>query len=250
MKFNTLAKIGSIAVGGALVVSALTWTGGNDLEVVKEILTQKQGKLELFQANETKLIDKVQVLKSEVAGVSSELEELKAQAIKDQEKIQALETEKEGLLAEIERLEGELSNMIDQEEANNLRNEVTRLEGELTQANADALSIKEYAEGLAEILPQDISGIIGEGSGDIGGVTTPEIQYKDNFTPQELNKFLTDNGGNAVVKSFGVSGGVATIQVELYELNDDTQLLIDGIKGIPAGSEITAAGGSTLYTWR
>lgn len=250
MKFNTLAKIGSIAVGGALVVSALTWTGGNDLEVVKEILTQKQGKLELFQANETKLIDKVQVLKSEVAGVSSELEELKAQAIKDQEKIQALETEKEGLLAEIERLEGELSNMIDQEEANNLRNEVTRLEGELTQANADALSIKEYAEGLAEILPQDISGIIGEGSGDIGGVTTPEIQYKDNFTPQELNKFLTDNGGNAVVKGFGVSGGVATIQVELYELNDDTQLLIDGIKGIPAGSEITAAGGSTLYTWR
>lgn len=249
MKFNTLAKIGSVAVGGALVVSALTWTGGNDLKAVKEILAQKQGKLELFQANETQLVDKVQVLKSQVAGVTSEIEDLKAQAVQDKEKIQKLETEKQELLAEIERLEGELENMIDQEEADNLRNEIKRLEGELTQANADALSLKEYAEGLAEILPQDISGIIGEGSGEIGGVTTPEIQFKDDLTPQELNKFLTDNGGNAVVTSFSVSGGKATIKTSLYELNDDTQLLIDGIKGIPAGSKITGASGSTLHTW-
>lgn len=250
MNFNKLAKgLGVVLTGGVLAVSVLTWNGKADLDAVKQVLSQKQGKLELFQENETQLISKVQELKSKVAGVNSKLEELKAQAIKDQEKINALETEKAELLDRIQELEDQLEGMINQEEAEGLRNEITRLEGELTKANADATSLREYAEGLAEILPQDISGVIGDEVIGSDPIITPSLDYRDNLSVSELNEFLTNNGKNPIVTFFGVSGGKATIKTNLSKLNEDTQMLIDGIKGIPAGSKITSANGSILYTW-
>ena len=251
MNFSKLAKgLGVILTGGVIAVSVLTWTGKADLNAVKDILNQKQGKLELFQENETQLISKVQALKSEVAGVNSELEELKAQAVQDKKKIQDLENEKTELLNRIQEPETQSEGMINQEEAEGLRNEITRLEGELTKANEDARTLKEYAEGLEEILPQDISGVIGDDE-VVGGspVITPTLDYRDNLSVSELNEFLTNNGKNPVVTYFKVSGGKAEIKTSLYELNEDTQMLIDGIKGIPAGSEITGASGATLYTW-
>lgn len=162
---NIFAKIaGTTIVAGTVLVTAISFTGSEDLQSITDRFQASLQANADFKANETALINKIQVLKDKVA-------ELEQSGATDKALIASLNTQ-------IADLEGQLKDLgealtAQRDETDKANNEITKANAEITEANAEITkaneqiaALREYVESQEIKQPADISGIIADNEGE------------------------------------------------------------------------------------
>lgn len=248
MAFFTKAIAGTAIAGTITLGAMVTFDGGQALENAGNKISQQAEKLQIFAGNETKLVDSINSMKSQVATLSTKRDELQAQVDEliaggntDQAKIDSLNAQIDDLEADIVAKDDKIASLsTDLENSASNGDEaaqrITALENEVKDANAKAAELQETidANDTSDIEPMTDEEIAALNDGETETVPEPDpvAQYdRELLMASELpqNVSGTDLGFNSayektdelVITNLGVKD--ATIAI-----NGGETITVDG----------------------
>jgi peptidoglycan hydrolase CwlO-like protein len=130
---------------GAITLGAMTyWNGEDTVNEAKATLQDQGNKIELYEMNETQLVNKIVELKDLRDSLKDHIAELEAKGISDQATIDDLNDQIDAANVEINNLEKQLGTA--ETNGDILAQRILDLEGQLNKANEDIAGLQEQLD--------------------------------------------------------------------------------------------------------
>lgn len=123
-------------LASTVAIGSVVFTGGDIIDQVNTKVAGMFDMISTYESNETKLVEKLEILKAEKLSLSEEIKNLQNTVNDKDTDINDLNTQIDELEKQIEIYEGQLGNQ------NSLVQEITRLEGEVNKANTKVAELQ------------------------------------------------------------------------------------------------------------